>query len=128
MRSGVAIVLRNLHHHIEDAVLVYTSQECVVYLLADSEGITPSFVKILFKGARSVRSARTDCSPAVGIYPLEPGTSFIVEMTDSQWPVEAHKAYTYAGSPLKPRGRHYVVSNHDVFHEVLADCFSEELV
>ncbi|MBN9368565.1 MAG: hypothetical protein J0H59_16245 [Comamonadaceae bacterium] len=127
MRSGIAISLKYQHDHIEDAVLVYTSQDCAVYLLVESGAIKPSFVKLLFEGARSVRSARTNCSPAIGIYP-EQGTSFIVELTDSQWPIEAHKAYTYAGSPLKPRGRHYVVSNHDVFHEILADSFSEELI
>lgn len=128
MRSGIAISLKYQHNHIEDAVLVYTSQSCAVYLLVESDETAPPFVKLQFDGARCVRSARTDCSPAIGIYPREPGASFIVELTDSKWPIEAHEAYTYAGSPLKPRGHHYVVSNHDVFHEVLADSFSESLV
>jgi hypothetical protein len=128
MRSGIAISLKYQHNHIEDAVLVYTSQTCAIYLLAEGEEIVPPFVKLQFDGARCVRSARTDCSPAIGIYPSEPGASFIVELTDSKWSIEAHEAYTYAGSPLKARGRHYVVSNHDVFHEILADSFSESLV
>ena len=128
MKSGTAITLKYQHHHIEDAVLVYSSQECSVFLLAESEQAAPSFVKIQFEGARCVRSARTDCSPAIGIYPSNLGESFLVELTDSKWPIEAHNAYTYAGSPLKPRGRHFVVSNHDVFHEILAESFSESLI
>ena len=128
MRSGIAISLKYRHSHIEDGVLVYTSHICAIYLLAESEGIAPSFVRLQFDSARCVRSARTDCSPAIGIYPPESGVSFIVELTDSKWPIEAHEFYTYAGSILKPRGRHYVVSNHDLFYEILADSFSESLV
>ena len=128
MPSGIAITLQYQHDHIEDSILVYSSQECSVFLLADTESDVTSFVKLKFEGARCVRSARTDCSPAIGIYPKDSGASFIVELTDSKWPVEAHNSYTYAGSPLKPRGRHFVVSNHDVFHEILAESFVEHLV
>ena len=128
MRSGIAISLKYQHDHIEDAILVYTSQYCVVYLIAEGEAIERSFVKLEFDRARCARSARTDCSPAIGIYPNEPGRSFLVELTDSKWAVEAHEAYTYVGSSLKPHRRHFVVSNHDVFHEILADSFSETLV
>jgi hypothetical protein len=128
MRSGIATTLKYQHDHIEDAVLIYTSHDCIVYLLAAGEAAAPTFIKLEFEGAQCVRSASTDCSPAIGIYPPEPGASFIVEITDSNWPVEAHKAYVYAGSTIKPRGKHYVISNHDVFHEVLADSFSESLI
>ena len=128
MRSGIAISLTYSHDHLEDAVLVYTVHDCAVYLLANADTVAPSFVKLQFDGARCVRSARTDCSPAIGIYPSEPGVCFIVELTDSKWPIEAHEAYTYVGSTLQPRGRHYVVSNHDVFHEILAESFSETLI
>jgi hypothetical protein len=128
MKSGIAITLKYQHDHIEDAVLVYSSHECAVYLLAEGEPAQPSFVKLQFEDARCVRSACTDCTPAMGIYPSNPGESFLVELTDSKWPIEAHNAYTYAGSSLKPRGRHFVVSNHDVFHEILAESFSESLV
>lgn len=128
MNSGTAITLTYQHDHIEDAVLIYSSQECSVFLLIESEQTTPSFVKLKFERARCVRSARTDCSPAIGIYPSNPGNSFLVELKDSKWAIEAHNAYTYANSPLKPRGRHFVVSNHDVFHEILAESFEESLV
>ena len=128
MKSGIAITLQYQHDHIEDAVLIYSSQECSVFLLAEGEQTTPSFVKLKFEGARCVRSASTDCSPAIGIYPSNPGDNFLVELTDSKWPIEAHNAYTYANSPLKPRGRHFVVSNHDVFHEILAESFEESLI
>lgn len=128
MKSGIAITLKYQHDHIEDAVLVYSSHECFVFLLAEGEQAPPSFVKLQFEDARCVRSASTDCSPAMGIYPSNPAESFLVELTDSKWPIEAHNAYTYAGSSLKPRGRHFVVSNHDVFHEILAESFTESLI
>lgn len=128
MKSGIAITLKYQHDHIEDAVLLYSSRECSVFLLAvEQEGVS-SFVKLTFNGALCARSARTDCSPAIGIYPKESGKSFIVELTDSSWPIEAHKMYVYQDSPLRPRGRHFVVSNHDVFHEILADSFQEQLI
>ncbi len=85
-------------------------------------------MELTFEGTMCVRSARTDCTPAIGIYPEKAGASFIVELTESQWSIEAHKAYVYATSPLEPRGRHFVVSNHDVFHEILADSFTEGIV
>lgn len=128
MKSGTAITLKYQHDHIEDAILIYSSQECSVFLLIEGEQTTPSFVKLKFDRAICVRSASTDCSPAIGIYPSNPGDSFLVELKDSKWAIEAHNAYTYAKSPLKPRGRHFVVSNHDVFHEILAESFEESLV
>jgi hypothetical protein len=128
MQSGIAIALKFKHDHIEDSVLIYNCEECTVYLIAESKESVESFVKLSFERARCVRSACTDCSPAIGIYPKESGSSFIVELTESNWAVEAHKAYTYAGSQLKPRGRHYVVTNHDIFHEILAESFIESLV
>jgi len=128
VRSGIAITLKYQHEHIEDSVLVFSAEECSVLLLVSADEDVKSFVKLDFDGAICARSARTDCSPAIDIYPKEGGVSFIVELTDSSWPIDAHKAYVYAGSSLKPRGRHFVVSNHDVFHEILADSFTETLV
>jgi hypothetical protein len=128
VRSGTAITLKYQHDHIEDSVLVFSSQECSVLLLVSADEEIKSFVKLDFDKAMCTRSARTDCSPAIGIYPKEAGVSFIVELTESTWPIEAHKSYVYADSNLKPRGRHFVVSNHDVFHEILADSFTETLV
>lgn len=128
MQSGIAITLKYQHDYIEDSVLIYSCDECVVYLVADEGKYLDSFVKLDFERARCVRSARTDCSPAIGVYPKESGASFLVELTESQWPIEAHKRYTYVDSQLKPRGRHFVVTNHDVFHEILADSFTESII
>lgn len=128
MRLGIAITLKYQHDHIEDAVLVYSSRECTVYLVGEGDQEEPSIIKLTFKDARCVRSARTDLSPAIGIYPSQPADSFLVELTPSQWAIDAHNAYTYAGSSLQPRGRHFVISNHDVFHEVLAESFEESLI
>ena len=128
MHSGTAINLKYLHDHIEDSVLIYSPSECVIYLIAEEQEHPNSFVKLSFEGARCIRSARSDCSPGIGIYPKEAGTCFVVELTDSQWPGEAHKLYTYSNSGLKPRGRHFVVTNHDIFHEVLAESFEESII
>jgi hypothetical protein len=126
--KGQAIPLNYQHDHIEDSVLVFSCEQCSVFLIQDATVDSPTYVELRFDGTRCVRSARTDCTPAIGIYPDQAGISFIVELTESQWPIEAHKAYVYATSPLKPRGRHFVVSNHDVFHEILADSFTETIV
>ena len=128
MNAGNAIELKYQHDHIEDCVLVYSTQECLLYLLCKNTHSEPSFIKIEFQETICVRSASTDCSPAIGIYPKNPSKSFLVELTESNWATEAHKKYTYADSPLKPRGRHFVVSNHDIFHEILAESFSESLI
>ena len=128
MQSGTAITLKYRHDHIEDSVLIYSCDVCAVYLIATGKKYTDSFVKLDFEDVQCVRSATTDCSPAIGIYPKESGASCIVELTDSKWAVEAHELYVYAGSQLKPRGRHFVVTNHDIFHEILAESFSESIV
>ncbi len=128
MQKGIAISLRYQHDHIEDAVLVYAPHECFVYLVAEEPEYENSFVKLEFLRAKSVRSARTECSPAIGINPKELGSSYIVELTESQWPLEAHKSYSYAGTKYESNMRHFVVANHDIFHEILAESFTEKLV
>ena len=128
MNSGIAITLKYQHDYIEDSVLIYSCDECAVYLVADNEQNAGSLVKLSFERARCVRSARTDCSPAIGIYPKKSGASFIVELTESNWALDAHKAYVYAGTELRPGARHYVVTNHDIFHEILAESFTECLI
>lgn len=122
MSSGNAITLNYQHDYIEDSVLIYSCDECAVYLVADNEKYNGAFVKLSFE------RARTDCSPAIGIYPKQSGVSFIVELTESKWALEAHKAYVYAGTELRPGARHYVVTNHDIFHEILAKSFTESLI
>ena len=128
MQLGNAITLKYQHDHIEDSVLIFSCEKCSVYLVAAGKKHAESFVKLEFEGVQCVRSARTDCTPAMGIYPKEAGASFIVELTESKWAVEAHELYVYAGSSIQPRGRHFVVSNHDIFHEILAESFSESII
>ena len=128
MQSGNAITLEYQHDHIEDSVLIFSCEKCSVYLVASGKKHVGAFVKLEFEGVQCVRSARTDCSPAMGIYPKEAGASFIVELTESKWAEEAHELYVYEGSSIKPRGRHYVVSNHDIFHEILAESFTESII
>ena len=77
MQSGTAITLKYQHDHIEDSVLVYSCEKCTVYLVADQDKYDSSFIKLEFQRVQCVRSARTDCSPAIGIYPKEPGASVV---------------------------------------------------
>lgn len=128
MPKGQAIPLKYQHDHIEDSVLVFSCGQCSVFLIQDATVDSPTYVELTFDRTVCVRSARTDCTPAMGIYPDQAGASFIVELTESQWPIEAHRTYVYATSPLKPRGRHFVVSNHDIFHEILAESFTEAIL
>ena len=128
MLSGKAITLKYQHDYIEDAVLIFSCDKCMVYLIADEKEFPSSFVKLEFKQVQCVRSARTDCTPAIGIYPEEPGASYIAELTESKWPIEARESYVYIDSPIKPRGRHFVISNHDIFYEILAESFTESII
>ncbi len=128
MEPGTAIKLKYHHSHIEDSVLVFNCGKCIVYLTAEKEAHGTSIIRLAFEGVKCVRSARTDCSPALGIYPEEPFNSFIVEFSESKWAVEARKSYAYLGSSMKPSGRHFVVTNHDIFHEILADSFVESII
>lgn len=128
MQSGTAILLKYLYSYNENSVLIYSCDKCTVYLIVDAEVHSSSFIKLEFDKVQCVRSARTDCSPAIGIYPKVAGASFIVELTQSRWPIDAHKSYIYAGSSRQPHGRHYVVTNHDIFHEVLAESFEESII
>lgn len=126
--TGIAITLQNNYDHIEESVLIFSCEECSVYLLAKSKLSDHSFIRLEFRDVQCVRSARTDCTPAMGIYPKNPSDGFIVELTKTNWPSEARKAYVYSTSSIEPRGKHYVVSNHDIFHEILAESFDETLI
>ena len=128
MAKGKAAILKFKYNYIEDSILIFSSDECSVFLIHELNSNQPTFVELKFQRVKCVRSARTDCTPAMGIYPEESGVSFIVELTESSWAVEAHKAYVYSSSLSSPRGRHFVVSNNDIFHEILAESFIEDLV
>jgi len=128
MPKGQAITLKYQHDWNEDAVLSFSCNKCSVYFIQDVDSSQPTFIELRFHKTQTVRSARTDCTPAIGIYPEDLNACFIVELTDSTWPTEARKAYIYADSPIKPSGRHFVVSNHDIFHEILAESFTELLL
>lgn len=128
MHSGKAIILKYQHDYIEDAILIFSCDKCMVYLIADEKEYSSSFVKLEFKQVQCVRSARTDCTPAIGISPEEPGASFIAELTESKWSIEARESYVYIDSPIKPSGRHFVISNHDIFYEILAESFTESII
>jgi hypothetical protein len=129
MNKGIAVSLRYKHDYTEDAVLIYNPRECIVYLFAKEPEHENSFVKLEFSSAKCIQSARSEaCSAAKGIYPAELGSSFIVELTDSKWSLEANKLYARYGSSAYLFLRHFVLANHDIFHEILAESFTEKLI
>ena len=127
MANGYAIELENDFEWNEDSVLQFTTHDCFVVLLGKSEE-EQSYILLEFHNALTARTASTDCSPDIGIHSEVPGKSSISVLTNSDWDNEAHKKYTYSGTPKRRSRKHYVVSNHDLFHEILAESFSERKV
>lgn len=128
MADGKAHVLNNKFAYNEDSILIHGPSACSVFLISE-ESPTTKYIEIRFNSARCARSASTDCTPAIGIYPEsnEP-VSFVAELTSSKWIPEAHKSYTYGGTAPWEEYKHYVISNHDVFHEIIAESFEEYAV
>jgi hypothetical protein len=55
MSLGKAIPLKYKHDHIEDGVLVYSSQECSVYFLSSAESAEISLIRLQFEDAAHVK-------------------------------------------------------------------------
>ena len=128
MSEGHAIPLQHQFDWNEDSVLVFTTHGCSVILQAVLPDEASGFIILEFEGALCVRSASTDCSPVTGINRPSDASSWVTVLDTSNWDDEAHRAYRYIGTPKSIQRRHFVVSNHDVFHEILAESFSEHLV
>ncbi|RBP44678.1 hypothetical protein [Arenicella xantha] len=129
MSNGIAINLENKFAFNEDSVLIYTTHGCKVILQGDvDDGDNHYFIILEFFDVISVRSAATDCTPAFNIDSKKVGVSFVAELTNSQWDDEAHLSYTYTGTKKITNRKHFVVTNHDVFHEVLGKSFVEQKI
>ncbi len=129
MSNGYAVELKAKFDWNEDSVLVFTTHGCTVIQQGKvEEGEVPFFILLKFNGTKCVRGASTDCSPDFGIHPETRGASSISVLTDTEWDEDAHNEYTYIGTPKDTVRKHYVVSNHDVFHEILAESFTETKV
>jgi len=129
MSRGNAIELENKFDWSEDSVLLYTTHGCTVILQGEYEDIKDLYFVVLdFSGVRTIRGASTDCTPAFGIQPKNIGASFVAEIYESDWDNEAHLKYTYSGTPKSRELKHFVISNHDVFHEILGESFDERKV
>lgn len=126
MSSGYAIELKNNYAWSEDSVLLFTTHGCQIILLGDYESEQDAyFLLIDFNDAKCVKSASTDLCPDMLIEPENIGAKYISVLTDSNWDDEAHQMYCYKGTPKNTIRKHFVLSNHDVFHEVLAKSFTE---
>ena len=95
---------------------------CIYFFVWDSADIG----KLEFD-AKAYRSVRTDCNPY-----MTKEFSFLVEVVGSDWPSEMEN-WVYMDSrnapwflEAKKRAKHYVVAGNDIYHEFLADEFSEE--
>lgn len=128
LKTASAIDLQYQYKIVEDSVIIFDSEKCVVYLIAEESAHGKAIVKLEFIRAKCVRSARTDCAPGIEVKSKNSGNSFIVEIIDSSWPVEANDNYRYSSSAAQSYGKHFVVRCHDIFHEVLADSFEQSLV
>ena len=129
MSKGYAVELNNKFAWTEDSVLVFTTHGCLIILLGEyRDDLEAYFVLLDFKSAQCVRSASTDCSPSVDIYSDNKEASYISVLTDTNWEEEAHSNYAYSGTPKLTERKHYIVSNHDIFHEILAESFSENKI
>lgn len=124
MGKGVCLELKNNFAWSEDSVLLYTTHGCRVILQSLKAGEFNGFIILNFKGVSCVRSAATDCSPAFDVKPDKAGVSYVA-ILDSNWDDEAHEKYTYIGTPKYLERKHFVVTNHDVFHEILGESFEE---
>ncbi len=129
MSNGIAIELKNKFAFTEDSVLIYTTHGCTIILQGDvDDDENHYFITLEFSDVISVRSAATDCSPAFNVDSKKIGVSFVAELNKSQWDDEAHQAYTYTGTTKITNRKHFVVTNHDIFHEVLGKSFVEKKI
>jgi hypothetical protein len=126
MKKGYAVELKNKFAWAEDSVMIFTTHGWQVILLGEyDDDSEPFFILLDFQGAMCTRSASTDCCPDMHICGENFDASYISVLTESSWNEDAHKKYRYRGTPNDIVRLHYVISNHDVFHEVLAKSFTE---
>ena len=129
MSEGIAHTLTHKYDLYGNSIVVHTTNLCSVYLLGETEeSESPYYVALNFEGVKCIRSVRSDCRPGLGIYPEDERKSYIVELTNSTWASEAHSSYTYEGTPFTDEKRHFVIHNHDIFHEILGTSFIEKLI
>jgi hypothetical protein len=131
MITGKEFKLSNNYDWTEEAIIIFGHLKCDVFLFVEEASRPPSILKISFNHAIAIRSARTDCSPGLKFKEetekVEAGASCVLELFNSKWPEQALKSYTYGDFPFE-LSRHFVVESHDVFHEILADKYTENLI
>src|SRR5262245_53014372 len=115
-----------------DVVLVYSLSECSVFFACWEEaGMPAGYVcHLLFRDAEATRSFPREYIP----YEIESLAykSYVLEIVDSPWLQEQQREHkrlqetVYRHSPGRPfDARHFVVTGHDIYHEVLAASFEE---
>ena len=127
MIDAVAIPLEFWQDPQGDVILIYSEHECSVYFACwVTAGEPATFIgHLLFDHAWGVRSFRREFSP----YQISnPAKSEILRVQDSEL-VREHVAYRQSHYPHLPPSKlvvpnHYVVSGHDIYHEILADGFT----
>ena len=129
MITGKEFALSKKYDWNEEIIIVFGFQKCSVFLFVEEESGTPSFLQLTFNDVLCIKSARTDCNPGLGIEieKVEVGISCILELFNTGWAEEAHKSYRYIGTPFTNK-QHFLVAAHDVFHELLASSFTENVI
>jgi hypothetical protein len=110
-----------------DLILIFSLSECSVYFLCwESRGMLADYLGHLsFQGASLVRSFCRESSPYQAV---ERHRSNVLRVRDSDLArdcVEYQKSH-YPHMPLETKSLKplFVVTGHDIYHEILADSFT----
>ena len=118
-----------------DVVLVYSLFECSIFFGCwDEAGVPADYVCLLsFTAAVATRSFPREYIP----YEIEPAEhkSYVLEVVDSPWLHDQQRERkrlqetVYRHNPGRPwDARHFVVTGHDIYHEILAASYKESRV
>ncbi len=114
-----------------DVILIYSEHECLIYCACwISAGERADFIgQLSFERGRGVRSYRREYLPYD--LPKRGFHSSILQIPDSDL-IREHLAYRkkhYADTPSTQRvPNHYVVTGHDIYHEILAYGFTASTI
>jgi hypothetical protein len=118
-----------------DVVLIYSEFECSIFFACwVQRGVPADYVCLLsFTEAVATRSFPREYTP----YEIEPSdyASYVLEVTDSPWLHEQKRERkrldetVYRHNPGRPwNARHFVVTGHDIYHEILAASYMESRI
>jgi hypothetical protein len=112
-----------------DVLLIYSERECSIYFPCWNENCKPAdFIgQLSFEHAAGVRSFPHEYLPYK--LPSHNHRSFVLHIPESKF-VQEHIEYRKRHYPQYPIAEfnHYVVTGHDIYHEVLAVRFIAKMI